>query len=74
MKMTIRKKVGLVKVTVTFQRNLELLSRAAHTSHHRPHRKPCLICGKDDVHQSRGLCAIHRQQVEKGKLCLLGVA
>lgn len=48
--------------------NLELLPRAFHTSHHRIKRKPCLICGKDDPHQSRGLCAKHRQMKLRGKL------
>ncbi len=45
--------------------NLEIMPRDLHTSHHRPHRKPCAICGKDDPHQSRGLCAIHRQKLDR---------
>lgn len=45
--------------------NLEVLPRAAHTSLHRPKRTPCRVCGKDDKHQSRGLCAIHRQEANR---------
>jgi HNH endonuclease len=45
--------------------NLEIMPRDTHTSHHRPHRKPCMVCGKDDPHQSRGLCAMHRQKAER---------
>lgn len=42
--------------------NLEVLPRALHTSLHRPKRKPCAICGKDDPHQARGLCGKHYMQ------------
>lgn len=42
--------------------NLEVLSRAAHTSHHRPHRVPCRVCGKDDPHGAKGLCGKHYMQ------------
>lgn len=47
--------------------NLEVMARDVHTSHHRPRRKPCIVCGKDDPHQSRGLCAKHRQQARRAE-------
>jgi hypothetical protein len=40
--------------------NLEVMTRAKHTSHHRAHRFPCLVCGVDDMHGSYGLCAVHQ--------------
>lgn len=45
--------------------NLEVLSRADHTRHHRSHRGPCLVCGKDDVHGRHGMCANHAARVER---------
>lgn len=42
--------------------NLEVIDRALHTSLHRPRRQPCRICGADDPHQSKGLCAKHEIQ------------
>ena len=45
--------------------NLEVLDRAKHTSLHRPKREPCRICGADDPHQSKGLCARHAMQVRQ---------
>lgn len=50
--------------------NLEVLGRAEHTSHHRPKRKPCKVCGKDDLHQARGLCGKHYMQVKRGTLVI----
>lgn len=47
--------------------NLEILGRAEHTSLHRIHRKPCIICGKDDVHQSRGLCGKHAARARRAE-------
>jgi hypothetical protein len=45
--------------------NLEVVTRAAHTSHHRPKRRPCAKCGKDDPHQARGLCGRHYMQAKR---------
>lgn len=43
--------------------NLEVMNRAAHTSHHRAHRIPCIVCSKDDKHGAFGLCGAHAQTV-----------
>lgn len=43
--------------------NLELMNRAKHTSHHRVHRVPCMLCSRDDPHGAHGLCAKHYQHV-----------
>jgi hypothetical protein len=45
--------------------NLELMTQQAHTSHHRPHRKPCFICGIDDDKQIRGACNLHYRQLTR---------
>lgn len=39
--------------------NLELTNSQEHCSHHRNHRVPCLVCGKDDEKGSFGLCGKH---------------
>ncbi len=43
--------------------NLELVDHAAHASLHRTHRRPCVVCGDDDLHGSHGLCGFHAQRV-----------
>jgi len=45
--------------------NLELKLHQKHTSDHRPHRMPCLVCGYDDVHGSHGLCACHAERAKQ---------
>lgn len=42
--------------------NLEIVPRDRHTSLHRLHRQLCRICGRDDPHQSRGVCAACRSR------------
>jgi hypothetical protein len=43
--------------------NLEIIARGRHTSIHRGHKNPCLICGVDDPKGSLGLCGMHRMRV-----------
>lgn len=45
--------------------NLQLTQFAPHTSHHRGHRMPCIICGNDDMHGSHGLCGVHANHALK---------
>lgn len=49
--------------------NLELMSRAEHTSHHRGHQaKNCLVCGKPAHPKgTRGLCGMHALRVRRVK-------
>ena len=43
--------------------NLYLWNFPDHTSHHRGHRMPCIVCGQDDAHGAHGLCGVHMMSV-----------
>lgn len=44
--------------------NLEVVPRGSHTSHHRAHALPCLICG-DERRGGHGLCPTHSERVRR---------
>lgn len=55
--------------------NLEILERAVHTSHHRKHNGPCIVCGKYSKANYNpswfgcgDLCPKHLYHVKSGKL------
>lgn len=43
--------------------NLEIKRRDIHTSEHRAHQTPCVVCGITDSHGTRGRCAKHHSQM-----------
>lgn len=43
--------------------NLEVQPRDHHTSLHREHQTPCVVCGITDPHGTRGRCAVHHAQL-----------